>query len=29
MTHVCRSDQEIEDFSGAWTAATIQKGWAL
>ena len=27
MTQVCRSDQEIEDVSGAWKAAMIQKGW--
>jgi hypothetical protein len=29
MTQVCRSDQEIEDVSGARKAAMIEKGWAL
>lgn len=28
LTQVCRSDQEIEDVSGAWKAAMIEKGWS-
>jgi len=27
LTHVCRSDREIEDVSAAWKAAMIEKGW--
>lgn len=27
MTQVCRSDREIEDVSGEWKAAMLEKGW--
>ena len=28
LTQVCRSDREIEDISGGWKEAMIEKGWS-
>ena len=29
MTHVCKSDREIEDVSAGWKQAMFDKGWQI